>query len=107
MINVKYSKNGVFCDPYYVEKGEKIQLTYEGMLAEEGAQMVYAHIGYGPNERWTNTGEYEMIPSGNGKFQVDIPISEDSNLNIAFKDEVDTWDNNGGQNYVFPSRPQK
>ncbi len=104
MINAKYSKNGVFCDPYYVEKGESIQLTYEGVLAEQGAQMIYARIGYGPNDGWTNTGEYEMIRSRDGKFEIDIPITEVGNLNVAFKDDGDNWDNNNGQNYIFPSK---
>ena len=100
MINVKYSKNGVFCDPYHIKKGNNIQLTYEGILANEGAQMVYAHIGYGSNERWVNTGEYEMVPNGSGKFEVELPITESGNLN-AFKDDGGNWDNNGGQNYIF------
>jgi len=98
---VKYSKNGVFCDPYHIKKGNNIQLTYEGILANEGAQMVYAHIGYGSNERWVNTGEYEMVPNGSGKFEVELPITESGNLNVAFKDDGGNWDNNGGQNYIF------
>lgn len=101
MINVKYSKNGIFCEPYHAQKGQNIQLTYEGILAVEGAQTIYAHIGYGPNERWINTGEYEMISKGNGKFEVDIPITESGNLNVAFRDDSGNWDNNDGQNYIF------
>ena len=42
-----------------------------------------------------------MISKGNGKFELDIPITESGNLNVAFRDDSGNWDNNDGQNYIF------
>lgn len=100
----KYAQYGVYCNPEVVEKGKVVNLTYEGILAQHGADRVFACIGYGPNNRWSDVSLIEMRKVGPQKFEGQVAITGKGNLNVAFKDSADHWDNNNGQNYVFASK---
>lgn len=104
MVNIKYAPHGVSCSPDQVEKGEKVRLSYEGILAKDGADRVFAHLGFGPSAKWSYVNCYEMEPVGDKRFEVQFTAAGKGNLNVAFKDSAEHWDNNCGVNYVFEGR---
>lgn len=104
MVNIKYAPYGISCNPDPVEKGEKVRLLYEGILAKDGADKVFAHLGFGPATKWSYVNSYEMDPVGDKRFEVQFTAVGKGNLNVVFKDSAEHWDNNGGSNYVFEGR---
>ncbi len=104
MVNIKYAPCGISCNPDPVEKGEKIRLLYEGLLAKDGADRVYAHLGYGPSAKWSYVNSYEMETVGDKRFEVQFTAAGKGNLSVAFKDSAEHWDNNDGINYVFEGK---
>ena len=107
MISVKYSKSGVYCNPSVIDRGKDVHIIYEGMLAKSGAEKVFAHVGYGPNDKWSSTDLYEMEKVGPNKFETEFTVAQKGNLNMAFKDSIENWDNNAGQNYTFENKEIK
>jgi FKBP-type peptidyl-prolyl cis-trans isomerase len=93
-----YEDNGVEISKATINVGDEVTVLYRGLLAQSGADSVYAHIGYGDN--WEAK---EFIPMEKDKdvFKATIKVNLSDNLNIAFKDSVDNWDNNSQQNYSF------
>jgi hypothetical protein len=57
-------------------------------------------VGYGNNTNWENIQTIRMNRFGNS-FHADIPALHGTNINIAFKDSANNWDNNCGTNYTF------
>lgn len=90
-----YLKNGVYINP---SSEKAVNLSYNGLLAKEGADSIYAVFGYG--QEWKGTEIVKMNKTPNG-FTADIPVSKTTDLNIVFKDSAQNWDNNGGKNYTF------
>lgn len=84
-------------------EGSRLRLNYSGLLAKSGAQDVYAAVDYGDNRNWNNVEYYRMNNIGRGNFEVLLPVSDNVNLNVAFKDGANNWDNNSGSNYRFNS----
>ena len=82
-------------------EGRKLRLSYNGLLAKSGAQDVYAAVSYGDNENWKNVKYYPMGKTEQNTFEALLPIKKNTNLNVAFKDGADHWDNNSGNNYSF------
>ena len=76
-----------------------VKISYTGDLFQNGSENVYAHFGFGNN--WDNLKEVEMTRSELG-FQAEIELGEGETFNFCFKDENDCWDNNNGENYIFP-----
>lgn len=99
MENTKYINNGVMINPDTIAVGDKIRITYNGMLANSNAQEVYAHVGYG-NANWNNVTDVKMTKTPKG-FEAVLPVYKAERLNLAFKDSADHWDNNSGMNYTF------
>ncbi len=97
-IDRKYQANGLSVSPYVLSKGETAHVFYNGLLANSGANKIYARIGFG--REWQNAIEYKMERTADG-FIVDVPISVGDTLNLCFKDSADNWDNNSGQNYSY------
>lgn len=92
----------------YAENGIRIQgvtmtlkLLYEGKLADENTDEIFAVIGYGNNLKWEDIDYYPMRKVGPKNFELMFPIKREGNINIAFKDNKDNWDNNNGMNYTF------
>jgi len=75
-------------------------VRYDGLLAQSGADDVYTVFGYGSNNNWENVQTIRMNRIGNS-FQAEIPTMPGANVNLAFKDSADHWDNNSGMNYTF------
>ncbi len=95
----EYLPNGVKISPAIPTTGDNITLVYCGLLAQNGAESVYAHIGF--DEDWSDTRDFRMekMPEG---FEAIIPVSGKNKLNVSFKDSANNWDNNSGSNYTFP-----
>ena len=93
-----YSENGVSISKEKIIVGDKVTLTYNGLLVKSGADNIIAHIGYG--ELWD---EKAFIPMDliDGIFKTTFKISQFKDLNISFKDSAENWDNNSQINYTY------
>jgi hypothetical protein len=78
-----------------------LKLLYEGILADEGTEGIYAVVGYGNNLKWEDIDYYPLKKVGTKTFELMFPIKREGNINIAFKDDNDNWDNNNSMNYTF------
>ena len=76
-----------------------VKISYTGKLFQEEAENVFIHYGFGNN--WDNLNEIKMQKSELG-FQAEIELTSNDTLNLCFRDDNNNWDNNDGQNYVFP-----
>lgn len=94
----KYVTNGVSVTPKEITVGDKVRVTYDGLLSKSGAVDVFARIGYGT--KWEDTAEFKMSKTAAG-FEATIPVIKSLPLNVCFKDSADNWDNNSGKNYTF------
>jgi hypothetical protein len=92
-----YSEYGVHLE----DTTNTFRLQYDGILAKSGAQDIYSVVGYGNNHEWDNIEFYKMHKADNQTFETLLPINKSGNINIAFKDGADHWDNNSGTNYCF------
>lgn len=99
-----YIENGVLVTPDTFSIGDTVKLTYHGDLAKRGASEVFAHIGYGESE-WKNVTSIKMSKTRKG-FEAKLPVISNSKLNIVFKDDSDSWDNNSGNNYSLKTTPK-
>jgi hypothetical protein len=96
--NNEYISNGVTISPAIPTSGEKVKVSYDGLLSKSGANHIYAHVGFGRN--WDNSSFYQMNKGSTG-FEATIPVSNGDTMNLCFKDCANNWDNNSGRNYSF------
>jgi hypothetical protein len=92
-----YLNNGV----QFQEVSRALRVSYNGLLAKSGAQDVYAIVGYGNNLKWEDVEYYPLQKVGHQTFELILPVKRDGNINMAFKDGANNWDNNSGMNYSF------
>lgn len=93
-----YADSGVEISKAAIGVGDEVTVLYKGLLAQSGADTVYAHVGYGEN--WDDKAFIPMERDAD-VFKTTIKISQPEDLNIAFKDSGDNWDNNSMENYSF------
>lgn len=93
-----YIQNGIVIDPATLQPHRHATLTYNGLLTHNGANAVYAHVGF--DREWKNKHDYKMTRKANG-FEADIVVEDGNALNVVFKDCANNWDNNSGQDYTF------
>lgn len=98
MAKKSYEDNGVLLSKKTFYVGDKVKVSYTGLLAQAGAQNVFLYIGYG--EMWENSLFIPMNPE-QGVFTAEFEILEGKSFGICFKDAIENWDNNSGENYVF------
>ncbi len=97
---VSYISSGVNITPSVPAVNQLVTITYNGILFQNGASEVYAHVGFGNN--WTSATDYKMNRTTRG-FEISLTIdSSTDRLNVCFKDSANNWDNNSGSNYTFP-----
>lgn len=77
----------------------KIKISYTGEFFQDNSEQVTVHYGFGDN--WDNVQDKLMEKTELG-FQTEIELIDGKTFNMCFKNENDMWDNNDGQNYVFP-----
>lgn len=93
--------SGVVVDPVPVTAGEEITIFYNGVLAQEGAEQIYLHLGYGPPEDWHRVQDLKMSRTGWGWIKtVEVPFDEER-LNFCFRCNLGRWDNNHGLNWSY------
>jgi hypothetical protein len=90
-----YSDKGV-C---FENSDNSLKLVYNGLLAKNGAKDIYAVVGHGKGTNWGDVKYYPMNSSGSQSYELLLPVDEKKDINVAFKDGADNWDNNSGQNY--------
>lgn len=92
-----YSNSGVQMQ----DTRNTVRILYSGILAKSGAKEIYAVIGYGDNYNWENVSEYPMHNLSDEKFELIFPVTRSGQINIAFRDSANNWDNNSGRNFTF------
>lgn len=85
----------------FANLGDKVKLYYDGLLAKSGASEVFAVVGFGDNKNPQSTSTYPMNNAGQQIFELSIPAKDSGQINVAFKDSANNWDNNSGKNYSF------
>ena len=89
----------IFFNTDKLVENSKVKISYTGKLFQDSAEEVFIHYGFGQN--WDNVSELKMEKTELG-FQVEIDLFESESLNFCFKDSNNIWDNNEGNNYIFP-----
>lgn len=95
---MELTKNIFFNTDKLVENS-KVKISYIGELFQDASSEVSIHYGFGMN--WDNVNDVEMEKTELG-FQAEINLLEGDTFNFCFKNEKDVWDNNNGENYIFP-----
>lgn len=93
-----YSHAGVTFDKL---SESEARIRYAGLLAKSGADRVIGVYGFGSNQKWEDVSEVVMTKDTTGAFTATIPITRGKNINFAFRDSAENWDNNSGLNYTF------
>lgn len=95
---MELTKNIFFNTDKLVENS-KVKISYTGNLFQNYSEEVSIHYGFGLN--WENVKDIKMEKTDLG-FQAEINLLEGESFNFCFKNENNEWDNNDGQNYIFP-----
>lgn len=95
---MELTKNIFFNTDKLVENS-KVKISYIGKLYQDASTEVSIHYGFGIN--WDNVNDIQMVKTDLG-FQAEIDLLKGDTFNFCFKNENNNWDNNNGQNYVFP-----
>ncbi len=90
----------IYFDKDKLIEGSTAKLTYKGVLAQNGAEEVYIHFGFGL--LWENLQEVKLEKTTDGTFEADINLSFSDSINFCFRDNNNNWDNNEAQNYSVP-----
>lgn len=93
-----YSKAGITFEKL---SDTQAKINYTGLLAKSGAQEVMGVYGFGSNQKWEDVSTLNMNKEGEGSYMGIIPVEQGKNINLAFKDTAENWDNNSGMNYTF------
>lgn len=89
----------IFFNTDKLVENSKVKISYAGKLFQDNCEEVYIHYGFGLN--WDNLGEIKMEKTELG-FQAEVELISSETFNFCFRNAENEWDNNGGQNYVFP-----
>jgi len=82
--------------PYVPVQGQQAKIIYNGSLAS-GATSMTMHWGY---NGWNGTANVIMTKQSDGSWLGSASLPQAANqLNLAFFNQNNTWDNNGGSNY--------
>jgi hypothetical protein len=98
-----YSSSGVSGNLADLSPHETFKITYNGLLARNGATEVYARIGFSGD--WDHARDFQMSRTGQG-FETLIKLPQGTfTLNVCFRDSAGNWDNNSGANYSYDFQP--
>ena len=95
---MELTKNIFFNTDKLVENST-VKISYTGKLFQEASEEVSIHYGFGIN--WDNINDIKMEKTELG-FQAEINLGEGNTFNFCFNNGNGCWDNNNGQNYIFP-----
>lgn len=100
---MELTKNIFFNTDKLVENS-KIKISYTGQFFQDSSQDVHIHYGFGHN--WDNVKDIKMEKTELG-FQTEIQLDSSESLDFCFYNENGIWDNNNGNNYIFPIEKQQ
>ena len=89
----------IFFNTDKLVENSKVKISYAGKLFQDNCGEVYIHYGFGLN--WDNLGEIKMEKTELG-FQAEVELISSETFNFCFRNAENEWDNNDGQNYIFP-----
>lgn len=89
----------IFFNTDKLVENSKVKISYAGKLFQDNCEEVYIHYGFGFN--WDNIGEIKMKKTELG-FQAEVELTSSETFNFCFRNSKNEWDNNDGQNYIFP-----
>ena len=95
---MELTKN-IFFNTDKLVQNTTVKISYTGNLFSNNAEKVFIHYGFGL--LWDNVADVEMEKTELG-FQAEIELPESDSFNFCFKDNNNNWDNNDGNNYIFP-----
>ena len=95
---MELTKNIFFNTDKLIENS-KVKISYTGRFFQDASEDVFIHYGFGLN--WENLNDLKMEKTELG-FQAEIDLIGTESFNFCFKNGSEQWDNNEGQNYVFP-----
>ena len=95
---MELTKNIFFNTDKLIENS-KVKISYTGKFFQENSDTVTIHYGFGTN--WENLNDRNMEKTELG-FQAEIDLPESDTFNFCFNNGNDEWDNNNGENYIFP-----
>jgi alpha-glucosidase len=76
--------------------GQPATITYNGTLAPS-ASSITMHWGF---NNWNSIADTTMTQQANGSWQATITLPQGATqLNMAFHNQNNTWDNNHGSNF--------
>ncbi|MGM0502879.1 MAG: carbohydrate-binding protein [Bacillota bacterium] len=87
--------------PTPITAGEKVTISYNGLLTKFGAEEVYLHAGVGVNDSWRDITSIKMKKEDEDTWQAQLKINTTDRFNFCFKDSANNWDNNEGSNWSF------
>jgi hypothetical protein len=97
-----YRENGIYVDPNALVVDETVKLTYDGLLAQFGAQEVYIHCGVSNRgTNWNQVKDFKMRKDPMGAFTANVTIPKGETFSVCFHDNAYNWDNNNGNNYSY------
>lgn len=94
---MELTKN-IFFNTDKLLQNSKVKISYIGKLFENNSEEVYIHYGFGMF--WENLSEVKMEKTELG-FQAEIELLENETFQFCFRNEINEWDNNDAENYVF------
>ena len=95
---MELTKNIFFNTDKLVENS-KVKISYTGKFFQDNSVNVSVHYDFGYN--WDNVNDIVMEKTELG-YQAEIELLEGDTFNFCFKNGNNEWDNNNGQNYIFP-----
>ena len=95
---MELTKNIFFNTDKLIENS-KVKISYTGKFFQENSESVTIHYGF--DKEWNDITDIEMQKTELG-YQAEIDLTGENSFNFCFKNNKDEWDNNDGQNYIFP-----
>lgn len=92
--------DGVAVDPTPITAGQRVTIFYDGLLSKSGADSIWLHCGYGPNNSWHVSKTIQMNKTGWG-YEKSFDVMSSERMNFCFKDSANHWDNNNGMNWSY------
>ena len=95
---MELTKNIFFNTDKLIENTD-VKISYTGKFFQDNSEEVFIHYGFGLN--WDNINDMKMEKTELG-FQAEIHLCEGETFNFCFRNSNNEWDNNNGENYIFP-----
>ncbi len=89
----------IFFNTDKLVENSTVKISYTGKFFQDDTEEVYLHYGFGLN--WDDVNEIAMEKTELG-FQAEVTLTAGETFNFCFRSDTDQWDNNDGQNYIFP-----